>query len=102
MERKTDVFDLLTAEVNRKVDQLGYDLLKSRGYDVAKAHKSKKKMRRLKKTLRRRGESLCYQAMVDRDTGSILVWFEIVDRKNGERLARSQGIKIVQRTGDEV
>lgn len=64
-----EIFELLTADVNKKIDELGYQLLRTCGYDVTKVHKSKKKMRRLKKAMKRRGESLEYRTMVHRETG---------------------------------
>lgn len=37
-----EIFELLTADVNKKIDELGYQLLRTCGYDVTKVHKSKK------------------------------------------------------------
>lgn len=96
-----EIFELLTADVNKKIDELGYQLLRTCGYDVAKVHKSKKKMRRLKKAMKRRGESLEYRTMVHRETGDLLIWFELVDRKSGNIYAKSQGLKLIQRKGEK-
>lgn len=51
--------------------------------------------------MKRRGESLEYRTMVLRETGDLLIWFELVDRKSGNIYAKSQGLKLIQRKGEK-
>lgn len=93
-----EIFDILTKEVNEKFDKMGYDLLKSQGYDVAGARKSHKRLLRLKRVMEKRGEELTYKSMRNTETGDLLLWYELVrPRADGssELIAKSEVLKVV-------
>lgn len=89
-----EIFDLFTEEVNQKFDKMGYDLLRSNGYDVAGANKSYKRMAKLKRAMKSRGEELTYKDLMDKETGTVLIWYELV-KVTGELVAKSEAMKVV-------
>lgn len=93
--KKIDVLDILPEEAIKKVDELGYKFLSEQGYNTKYAEKSEKERTKIIRKLEREGKELVYSGAVDGATGSILVWFEL--RKEGKVVARSEGIKFIQR-----
>ena len=93
MKREVEIFDMLPSEVMKKLDEDGYSLLRAHGYDTSGAAKSYKRRARLKTAMKKRGEELRYCSAVERESKSILIWFELY--KGEERIAKSRGIKIM-------
>lgn len=99
MKKEIDIFDLLPPEANKAIDKLGYDFLKSRGYNVKGVAKSYKRRARLKDAMKKRGEELRYRDVIDKEQKSIIIWFELY--RDYELIARSQGIKFIQKERDD-
>ena len=91
--REIDVFDLLPAEAFPQIDELGFSFLSERGYDVEGATTSEEKRLELRAALEANGEELRYFGAFDKDTGAILVWYELY--RGEERLAVSRGLKFL-------
>ena len=89
-----DILDHLPEEVGAAVDRLGYDLLQSNGYHTRGADSSKKILRRLERDLKRNGHVLEYCTRPGAETGTVLLFFRLLDREGAE-LGRSQTMKIV-------
>jgi hypothetical protein len=98
MAKEIDILDILPAEAIQKVDALGYSFLQERGYDADGAVNDVRKRSKLKKALKRNNEELRYTGAIDSQQGAILVWFELF--KNNELLAKSKGIKFIQRVNE--
>ncbi|MEG2541545.1 MAG: hypothetical protein RSB59_07245, partial [Clostridia bacterium] len=96
--RKIDIFDLLPEEAMKAIDKQGYDFLASKGYDTEGAIESEYKRKEIKRTLMAEKKELTYRGVVDKDSGAMLVWFELM---SGDKIERSQGIKFVQKSSDE-
>ena len=92
-EKLITVLDMLPAEAMPSIDELGYGFLAEHGYDTAGATESGKKRRKLKSALRANGEELLYRGAYDKETGAVLVWFELYRGK--ERISESRGIKFL-------
>ena len=93
-KKEISILDILPAESIKQVDELGYNFLKERGYNVEGAQESEEKRLQIKKEMDKRGEVLLHSGVIDKDTKAILLWFEIHNKK-GEKLATSSGIKFV-------
>lgn len=94
MKKKViDVFDILPSEAFEQIDQLGYRFLKEQGYDVEGATESEARRKELKKELSSNGEELLYSGAFDKETGAVLVWFEL--HRNKKKAAISQGLKFL-------
>lgn len=99
MKKKTiDILDLLPQEAIVAIDNLGYEFLKEQGYDTEGAAGSKAKRAELKKKLSEEGKALYYRGATDKETGIILVWYELEFESNC--VARSQGIKFVPKPSE--
>lgn len=98
-ERIITVFDLLPEEAMESIDKLGYTFLAERGYDTEGAREDEEKRGVLSNALAEAGEELRYRGAFDRETGAILVWFELY--RGDERTAVSQGIKFLPRNKGE-
>ena len=93
MGKTFDILDLLPPEAIQQVDELGYDLLKQRGYQVEGAIESPEKQKQIKDEMKKRGDQLIYFGMVDKDTKAILIWFEI--HNNKKKVLTSRGLKFL-------
>ena len=93
MGRKIDILDVLPQEAIQKVDELGYDLLRQRGYEVKGAIVSPEKQKEIKAKMKENGDQLIYYGMIDKDTKAILIWFEI--HHNKEKVLTSRGLKFL-------
>ena len=98
-KKEIDIFDILPAEAFAAIDKLGYGFLSEQGYDTNGAQESDEQRTKLKDAIKNRGEELRYFGAVDKDSGAILVWFEIY--KGSERKAVSQGLKFIPKPGGE-
>lgn len=96
-KRKIDIFDLLPEEAMKAIDQIGYDFIASKGYDTEGATESENKRKAIKKSLQADKKELSYRGAVDKDSGAILIWFEL---KIGDSIERSQGIKFLQKPSE--
>lgn len=94
-KKEVDIFDILPKEAFAAIDELGYNFLKAQGYDTEGAADSEAKRKEIKKALTKDGKKLFYRGATDKETGAILVWYEI--ESEGKCVARSQGIKFVQK-----
>ena len=97
-KKKIEIWDLLTEEANKQIDELGYAFLAEHGYDVSEANVSKAKRHDINEALKANGEELRHGVLVDTDTNKILFWFEL--HRNGEMVARSRAIQFVTVKGD--
>ena len=97
-KKQIDIFDILTPEANRAVDELGYSFLQENGYDTTEAINSPSKREEIKKAMEANGDELHYHSAINSDTKAILVWFEI--HREGKQIARSRGLKFVQKGDD--
>ncbi len=89
-----DVLNLLPQEAVAMVDEHGCQFLREQGYSVSGSNKiTTRAARIIREEMKQRSERLEYSGAVDKDTGCILFWFELY--RNGERIARSKGIKFV-------
>ena len=98
-KKELDILDILPQEAINAIDKLGYDFLKEQGYDTEGAMESEAKRKEIKKALAKDGKQLFYRGATDRETGAILVWYEI--EVKGKCVARSQGIKFIQKKREE-
>lgn len=98
-KKVVDIFDLLPPEAFAGIDNLGYSFLKEHGYDVEGAAESEEKRKEIKKALKENGEELRYFGAFDRDTGAILIWYELY--KGDLKIASSQGLKFLPKTTEE-
>lgn len=98
-KKEIDIFDILPAEVFAEIDKLGYTFLSEQGYGTEGAQESDELRTKLKNAIKKRGEELRYFGAVDKDSGAILVWFELY--KGSERKAVSQGLKFIPKPGGE-
>lgn len=94
-KKEMDILDILPKEAIEAIDRLGYDFLKAQGYDTEGAAESEAKRKEIKRALKKDGKELFYRGAVDKETKAILVWYEI--EAEGKCVARSQGIKFVQK-----
>lgn len=92
-KKKLDVLDILPQEAINAIDKLGYDFLAAQGYDTEGAADSEAKRKEIKKALTKDGKKLFYRGATDKETGAILVWYEL--ESEGKCVARSQGIKFI-------
>ena len=93
MGKVIDILDLLPEEAIKQVDELGYDLLRQRGYEVEGAVDSLDKQKAIKAEMKKNGDQLLYFGMIDKDTKAILIWFEI--HHNKEKVLTSRGLKFL-------
>lgn len=98
-KKEIDIFDVIPSEVYAAIDKLGYSFLSEQGYDTEGAQESDELRTKLKNAIKKRGEELRYFGAVDKDSGAILVWFELY--KGSERKAVSQGLKFIPKLGGE-
>lgn len=98
-KKEIDIFDILPAEAFAEIDKLGYAFLSEQGYNTEGAQESDELRTKLKNAIKKRGEELRYFGAVDKDSGAILVWFELY--KGSERKAVSQGLKFIPKPGGE-
>lgn len=98
-KKEIDIFDVIPCEVYAAIDKLGYSFLSEQGYDTEGAQESDELRTKLKNAIKKRGEELRYFGAVDKDSGAILVWFELY--KGSERKAVSQGLKFIPKPGGE-
>lgn len=94
-----DVFDLLGAEAAPMIDDLGYDLLASQGYETKKARKYSDEREKLRKRLRKDRAELRYYTMVDREDGAILFWYAFF--KKGKKVAVSEALKFMRKEAEQ-
>lgn len=98
-KKEVDVLDILPQEAINAIDNLGYEFLKSQGYDTERAAESEAKRKEIKKALTKDGKKLFYRGATDKETGAILVWYEL--ESEGKCVARSQGIKFIPKKKEE-
>lgn len=98
-KKELDVLDILPQEAINAIDNLGYEFLKSQGYDTEGAIESEAKRKEIRKALTKDGKKLFYRGATERETGAILVWYEI--EVQGKCVARSRGIKFFQKPKED-
>lgn len=99
MTKTLDIFDFLPQEVNERIDDMGYELLKANGYNTNGVKTSSRKRNKLKKALLKDKKRLVYFTMIEKETGNILFWFEL--KKEKEIIAKSQVFCLKQAKGGE-
>ncbi len=92
MKKTIDILDVLPEEAVKQVDELGYDLLRQKGYKVD-GIELPERQKEIKAEMKKNGDELIYFGMVDKDTKAILIWFEI--HHNKEKVLTSRGLKFL-------
>ncbi len=93
-----DVIATFGSDAVQKVDDLGYELLASCGYNVKCAKTDSKKREKIRRAMKRRGETLFHHGTID-DNGTLLFWYTL--KRGHETVAKSPGIKFVMKGGRE-
>lgn len=103
-KRKVSVLDYVTEEMSNKIDDIGYEFLKSLGYDTEGDRATYSFTNKIKRQLKEHKHALLYQGAYN-DKGEMLVYFQIAElgtekSKTPKILFTSQGIKFVPKRKD--
>lgn len=103
-KRKANIFDYVTEEMSNKIDDIGYDFLKSLGYDTEGDRNTYSYSNKIKRQLKEHNHALLYQGAFN-NKGEMLIYFQIAElgtekSKTPKILFTSQGIKFVPRRKD--
>ncbi len=98
-EKKLDIFDILPSEAFSRIDELGYSFLEENGYDTEGAAESEDKRKNIKCSLKEKREELRYFGAFDKDTGAILIWYELYRGK--EKISTSKGLRFLPKPTEE-
>lgn len=98
MKKEIDILDILPPEAIKQVDEVGYSLLRERGYNIEGAIDSPEKQKEIKLEMKKNKDELIYYGFVDKDTKAILVWFEI--HHNKEKVLTSRGLKFLPKPSE--
>ena len=96
-KKKIDIMDILPPEAVEKIDELGYTFLAENGYDTKNASKSAEKRKEIKSEMKKKGEELRYFGAVDNEKKQMIFWYELY--RNGEKVCKSRGLKMVREEG---
>ncbi len=98
--KERDILDMLTPDQQAAVDKHGYEFLAEHGYNVIGVEQSAKKRRKLKAALRANSQALVYSMIERKEERAMVLVFSLIGA-DGEVIARSKGIKMVFKKGDD-